>query len=86
VLRLFTGPPLEDVRWAAARTPTGYTAEIEVPREILDARRGAAWDAVRLNVTVTDFDAGERDFASIAWRPSRFGEQAIEGSGTFSRR
>ena len=46
----------------------------------------AAWDALRLNVTVTDFDAGERDFASLAWRPSRFGEQAIPGSGTFSRR
>jgi hypothetical protein len=86
VMRLFTGPPLEGVRWAAARTATGYAAEIEVPHEILDARRGAAWDALRLNVTVTDFDAGERDFASIAWRPSRFGEQAIPGSGTFSRR
>jgi len=86
VARMFAGPPLEGVRWAAARTPAGYAAEIEVPHEILDARRGAAWDALRLNLTVSDFDDGERDFASIAWRPSRFGERAIPGSGTFSRR
>jgi hypothetical protein len=86
VVKLFAGPPLEGIRWAAARTPAGYAAEIAVPREILDERRGAAWDVVRLNVTVTDFDAGQSDYAQILWRPSRFGERSIPGSGTFSRR
>jgi len=85
-VKLFAGPPLEGIRWAASRTPAGYAAEIAVPREILDERRGAAWDVVRLNVTVTDFDAGQPDYAQILWRPSRFGERAISGSGTFSRR
>jgi hypothetical protein len=85
-MAFFTGPPAEGARFAAYRTPTGYAAEISIPREILDERRGAAWDAVRLNVSVTDFDAGEPNHVSFAWRPSRFGDRAVPGSGTFTRR
>jgi hypothetical protein len=86
VMTLFAGPPSEGVRFAAHRTPAGYAAEISIPRELLDERRGAAWDAVRLNVSLTDFDAGEPNHVALAWRPSRFGDRAIPGSGTFSRR
>jgi hypothetical protein len=86
VIALFAGPTPEGVRFAAFRTPAGFAAEIAIPRDLLDERRGAAWDAVRLNVSVTDFDAGEPDHVTLAWRPSRFGERAIPGSGTFVRR
>ena len=52
----------------------------------LDERRGGRWDALRVNVTVSDFDEGESDHVDLAWRPSRFEAGAIEGAGTFVRR
>jgi hypothetical protein len=86
VMALFAGPTPEGVRFAAYRTPAGFAAEIAIPRELLDERRGGAWDAVRMNVSVTDFDAGEPNYVTLAWRPSRFGDRAVPGSGTFARR
>jgi hypothetical protein len=86
VTALFAGPTPEGVRFAAYRTPAGFAAEIAIPRDLLDERRGGAWDAVRLNVSTTDFDAGEPNHVTLAWRPSRFGERAVPGSGTFARR
>jgi hypothetical protein len=86
VMALFGAAPPEGARFAAYRTPAGYAAEIAIPREILDERRGGAWDAVRMNVTVVDFDAGEPNYVTVAWRPSRFGDRAVPGSGTFARR
>ena len=53
---------------------------------VLDERRGARWDAFRLNVTLNDFDEGEPDHVELSWRPSRFEAGAIEGAGTFVRR
>ncbi len=85
-MALFAGPTPEGVRFAAYRTPGGFAAEIAIPRDLLDERRGGAWDAVRLNVTATDFDAGEPNYVTLAWRPSRFGDRAVPGSGTFARR
>jgi hypothetical protein len=86
VMALFAAAPPEGVRFAAYRTPAGYAAEIAIPRELLDERRGGAWDAVRMNVTVADLDAGEPNHVTLAWRPSRFGDRAVPGSGTFARR
>jgi hypothetical protein len=86
VLALFASSAPEGVRWAAQPTPAGYAVEVAVPQSLLDERRGGPWDAVRLNVTVTDFDEGERDHVALAWRPSRFGDRAVAGSGTFARR
>ena len=85
VMRFFVGELPDGVRVASRRTPGGYAVEVGIPRAVLDARRGAAWDAIRVNVTVVDFDAGEPNHVSLAWRPSRFGERAIPGSGTFER-
>ncbi len=86
ILGFFVGKVPTGIRKSARRTPEGYAVEIAIPRILLDERRGADWDAVRLNVTVTDFDEGEPNHVWLAWRPSRFGDRAIPGSGTFGRR
>jgi hypothetical protein len=86
VMELLAGPPAPGVRSAARRTPTGYAVEIAVPNALLDERRGARWDAVRINVVVNDVDAGEPDWVALLWRPSRWGERAVVGAGTFERR
>ena len=83
---LFDGTPAEGVLWAARRTPSGYAVEMAIPNALLDERRGGRWDAVRLNLTVGDVDEGEPDFVSLLWRPSRYGERAVAGAGTFERR
>ena len=86
VMRLFAGGLPEGVRQAVRRTATGYAVEVAVPARVLDERRGARWDALRLNVSVNDFDEGELDSVTLSWRPSRFESGAIEGAGTFVRR
>jgi hypothetical protein len=86
VMQLFAGGVPEGVVQALRRTSEGYDLEVAVPVAILDERRGERWDALRLNVTVSDFDEGERDHVALAWRPSRFEAGAIEGAGTLLRR
>ena len=86
VLRLFAGGLPESVRHAVRRTEAGYAVEVAVPAELLDERRGARWDALRMNVSMNDFDEGEPDSVTLSWRPSRFEAGAIEGAGTFVRR
>jgi hypothetical protein len=86
ILRLFAGGAPEGVKSAVQRTALGYAVELAVPAPVLDERRGGRWDALRVNVTVSDFDEGENDHVDLAWRPSRFEAGAIEGAGTFVRR
>jgi hypothetical protein len=86
VMRLFAGGVPEGVRQAVRRTASGYAVEVAVPAGVLDERRGGSWDALRLNVTMNDFDEGEPDHVALSWRPSRFEAGAIEGAGTFVRR
>jgi hypothetical protein len=86
IIGLFVGEAAEGIRSASRRTPQGYAVEVRIPRALLDEQRGGDWDLLRINVTVTDFDTGEPNHVSLAWRPSRFGDRAAPGSGTFSRR
>ena len=86
VMRLFAGALPDGVRQAVLRTETGYAVELAVPAKLLDERRGARWDALRLNVSMDDFDEDEPDHVVLSWRPSRFEAGAIEGAGTFVRR
>jgi hypothetical protein len=86
ILRMFGVGSPAGVEQAVRRTETGYALEVAVPAAVLDERRGSRWDAVRVNVTVVDFDAGEPDHVQLSWRPSRFEAGAIEGAGTFVRR
>ena len=73
------------VTCAARRTSEGYAVEVSIPSSQLDERRGAAWDVLRINVGVTDFDGEGMNHNVISWRPSRFGHNAVAGSGTFVR-
>ena len=82
---LFIEREASGIRSAAQRRDGGYTAEISLPNAVLDERRGERWDALRLNLTLNDFDEGEDGHRAVAWRPSRFGTSAVEGAGTFAR-
>jgi hypothetical protein len=75
-----------EIDCAARRTSDGYAVEVSVPAAQLDSRRGARWDALRVNVSVTDFDGAAANHNVVSWRPSRFGPNAVAGSGTFLRR
>jgi hypothetical protein len=86
IMRLFGASNTGSVESAVRRTPLGYAMEVAVPTALLDEHSGGRWEALRLNVTVTDFDEGEQDHVQLAWRPSRFEAGAIEGAGTFLRR
>jgi len=70
---------------AGRRTSDGYAIEVTIPAVQLDERRGSAWDALRINVAVADFDGDAVNHNVISWRPSRFGPNAVAGSGTFVR-
>ncbi len=83
--RLGTGDR-EGVVCAGRRTSAGYVAEISVPAKLLDEARGARWDAVRVNVVVSDFDEQKKDHTEIGWRPSRYGARAVSGAGTLVRK
>lgn len=74
---------------AARRTPHGYAVELAIPRAFLDARQGGPWHAVRLDLSVADYDAEGRRRATLWWQPSRFGQTGVTpvpGAGTFVRR
>jgi hypothetical protein len=86
IMGFFVGAVPEGIRSVSRRTPQGYAVEASIPRAVLDERRGGDWDLLRVNLTVFDFDAGEPNHVSLAWRPSRFGDRAVPGSGTFVRR
>lgn len=86
IAELLAGLQPEGVRSAVARSGGGYAVEFAIPSRALDQRRGASWDALRINVSATDYDAGERGRAVLNWRPERFGGRAVSGMGTFLRR
>jgi len=86
ILALFApsaGKP--QIACAARRTSDGYAVELSVPAELLDDARGGRWDALRVNVAVADYDGEAANHNVVAWRPSRFGANAVAGSGTFER-
>ena len=86
IFSVFLPAPPDGIAQASQRTPTGYAAEIAIPTSVLDAMSGGTFDAFRLDLSVLDFDEGESGHSTIWWRPSRFAEEAIPGSGTFLRR
>ncbi|NQZ96701.1 MAG: metallophosphoesterase [Myxococcales bacterium] len=86
VFSIFLPPLPEGVETASVRTETGYTVEIAIPGSYLDEKQGRAWDSFRFDLSVTDFDEGDAAHSTFWWRPSRFGEMAVDGSGTFVRR
>jgi len=86
IFSVFLPKPPEGVVTATKRTDSGYSAELAIPTSALEAMGGGSFDAFRLDVSLTDFDEGDAGHATLWWKPSRFGEQAIPGSGTFERK
>ena len=82
----FLPPRPEGVQIATRRTADGYRTEISVPSSVLDTMRGERYGALRLDISLLDFDEGEQEHSTLWWRPSRFSDTAIPGSGTFERR
>lgn len=76
----------EGTKVACVRTQTGYAAEIAVPAAYLDAKQGKAWEALRLNVAIDDFDGPKDRGAQLWWRPDWRHDGNYAGSGTFKRR
>lgn len=85
VLEKFLPPAPEGTQMATRRTQRGYRIEIAVPVAALDAMRGAPYDAVRLDLSLRDFDE-DGGHSILWWRPSRFSKTSIPGSGTFIRK
>lgn len=73
------------VEWRTVRTPRGYNAEAKVSGAFLDAVRGQRWDALRIGVTVADFDPNETTSVYLNWQPWRMGTAPVAASGTFVR-
>ena len=87
---------LAPVEWRARRTTDGYAVEARIDGAFLDEHAGEPWPAVRLSVTVVDWDddgGGNRIAwhypgsagAALHWQPYRFGRAPVAGSGTFVR-
>ncbi len=74
----------DGLRGAAVRTTGGYAVEVALPVAYLDAAQQGRWEAFRLNLGVADADAPD-DHTNFWWRPDRFSENAIPGTGTFVR-
>jgi hypothetical protein len=86
VFEQFLPKPPEGIASASKRTDAGYSVEFAVPVAILDGYHGEAFDALRIDLSVADFDEGDRGHATLWWKPSRFSPAAIPGSGTFQRK
>ena len=84
VMKRFTGGAASPWTYAIRRQPHGYTIEFSLPLAYITEQQGADWEEVRINLSLQDTDDGEKP-ASLWWRASRFGGQAVEGSGTFLR-
>jgi predicted phosphodiesterase len=101
VFNVITGPAFTDeqaseylegvmpdgVQRASVATEDGFEAEFSIPLAYLNERQQGAWNRVRLNVSVRDFDQrDERDGVTIlCWRPQWFRGNDYPQSGLFLR-
>jgi hypothetical protein len=79
-------PAPEGLQRVCVKTPTGHATEIAVPRKYLDEKQGNAWEAVRVNVAVNDYDEVSGPLKSLWWRPDWRTPKTFAGSGTFIRK
>lgn len=77
-------PKPQGVEAAVVRNATGFVAEFNVPKELLERTAGAKLELLRINIAVNDGDQDGQ--AQLWWWPDwRTGED-IPGSGTFKFR
>ncbi len=67
------------------RTETGYALEALVPHALAKELANGEWHEFRFNIGIGDRDPGEK-MSELYWRPNRFGQYALKGTGMFSRR
>jgi hypothetical protein len=75
----------DNVQRASARQADGFTAEVAFPLAYVNERQAGAWNRLRLNVSVSDFDTHDsRDGSTILhWRPEWTGRGGYPEAGTF---
>jgi hypothetical protein len=69
---------------ALKRTPTGYTAEFEMPLKAIMRRMTEGDGTFRLNVLMNDFDRNGESHVTLGWKPSWDQPTSALGSGTFA--
>lgn len=74
----------EGVEAAVVKTPTGFVAEFNVPKELLERIAGGKLGLVRINVAVDDTDPDGH--SQLWWWPDWRSDADIPGSGTFRLR
>ena len=87
LLRMLAPLP-EGIRQEASKREGGYLVEIAVPVAWLNERQGKAWEAVRIELSVQDFNEPGGEPGFTVFRPGRFdrgGVLPMPGSGTFER-
>ena len=70
-------------RAVCVKTPTGYTAELAIPRAYLSARHIADDHTFRLNVIAVDADHPVAGTIQLPWRPHWYLPNANNAEGTF---
>ena len=74
------------VEYAIQHTEGGYFAEMAIPASLVDTLQGKAWEYLRLNVAVMDFDEDYTHETRLLWQPAWDSERSFVGSGTFRRK
>jgi hypothetical protein len=66
------------------KTNDGYSLEIAIPMSYMNNIQGETCKAFRLNLGIWDVDPSKTSsIVQGMWRPDRYGEDAIPGTGTF---
>jgi hypothetical protein len=80
----FIGKLPENSRMKGIKTDDGYSLEIAIPMSYMNNMQGETCKAFRLNLGIWDVDPSKSSsIVQGMWRPDRYGEDAIPGTGTF---
>jgi len=68
-------------------TSTGHITEVAIPVKYLNDKQGKAWEYLRVNVAVDDYDHGKDGAlgSQLWWRPDWRSPESFTGSGTFKK-
>jgi len=78
-------PTPEGVQVASKVRRFGYTLEFAIPIALLNEAQGGAWESLRLNLGLNDYDDG-RVATKVWFRPDWDGAANYAGSGNFVRK
>ena len=76
------------LRAVSVPTPTGHITEAAIPVSYLNDKQGSAWQYLRVNIAVDDFDHGKNGTqnSQIWWYPDWRTPESFTGSGTFIKK